>query len=55
MEKKSVFSQIFKQLFLLIWKLFLMVVLIAGRIITMVVSIMNTKIEEYLKVQKQNL
>jgi hypothetical protein len=55
MNKKSALWQIIKQLFLLIWKLFLMLTLIAGRIITMVVTIMNTKIEDYLNVPKKNL
>lgn len=55
MEKKNHFILLIKQLVTIAWKLLLMLLLTTGRIIIMAISIMNTKIEDYLKVPKKNL
>lgn len=54
-KKKKVLGIILKQLFLIVWKVFCMAVLIVNRIVIMILSIINSKIEDFLKVKKQNL
>ena len=55
MEKQGIVTRLLKQLLRIIWKLFLMLVLVVGRVIVMLVSIMNSQIEDYLRVPKKNL
>jgi len=55
MNKKQIFWSIIKQLFLIVWKLLMMAVLIISRIISFILDIIITKLEEYLSVKHKKL
>jgi len=46
---------IISQFCIILWKLFLMMLLIVGRIIIMIISLITSQIEDYLKVPKKKL